>query len=65
MSSFGCVKSARSGSSTRVVEERGTRCAFPGGEVSERIMGLVGDSLGPGKQIVSVAVSSEGLTTVL
>ncbi|MCY3974002.1 MAG: hypothetical protein OXF02_00425 [Simkaniaceae bacterium] len=65
MSCFGCFKSSRSGSPTRSVEEEETRCAFPEKSVSERIPDLVGDSLGPGKQIVSVEVPFEGRTTGL
>ncbi|MCY3974165.1 MAG: hypothetical protein OXF02_01280 [Simkaniaceae bacterium] len=65
MSCFGCFKSSRNGSPTRSVEEEGTRCPFPEEKVSERISDLVEDSLGPGEQIVSVAVPSEGCTTVL
>ena len=65
MSCFGCFSSSRSDSPPQVVEEKKMRCASLGENVSAKIMDLVGESLGPDKQIVSVAVPAKGCTTVL
>ncbi|MCY3974166.1 MAG: hypothetical protein OXF02_01285 [Simkaniaceae bacterium] len=65
MSCFGCFRSSRSGSPTRVVEEEATRCPFPKEEVSERISDLVRGSPDPGKPFFSVAVPPGERTTVL
>ena len=64
MSFSGCFKSSRNGSPTGMIEKREMKCATLGEETSERITDLVGDLLGPGKQVFSVVVFSRGRTKV-
>ncbi|MCY3974191.1 MAG: hypothetical protein OXF02_01410 [Simkaniaceae bacterium] len=65
MSCFGCCKGSRSGSPAEIVGERETKCTFLGEDVSERIMGMVGDAFDPDDKPLSIAVPAEGRTMAL